>query len=146
MTYYISRDAALNFDMSINADPDKIEAITEGMALYAEYIKQIPTAVIIDNIIAAVQRLRANLAVPNKHIDYGIRLAIQTIRNFDPKLPHYAPLETKSAKWIQSNDGIPFCPICRRDSANGQKTPFCAYCGTHMVSITPETPTLPENA
>ena len=42
MTDYISRDAALNFDMSINADPDKIQAITEGMALYAEYLKQIP--------------------------------------------------------------------------------------------------------
>lgn len=100
----------------------------------------------LDEAVAALEALRSRTAIYNRHTDYGISLAIQTIRNFDPKLPHYEPFETKSAKWIQSNDGIPFCPICRRDSANRQKTPFCAYCGTHMVTERQRPPTLPENA
>ena len=45
MTDYISREAALNFEMEIEADPDEIQAITKGMALYSEYIKSIPAAV-----------------------------------------------------------------------------------------------------
>lgn len=44
MDDYISREAALNFEMEIEAEPDEIQAITKGMALYADYIKSIPAA------------------------------------------------------------------------------------------------------
>ena len=44
MTDYISREDALNFEMEIEADPEEIQAISKGMALYAEYIKSIPAA------------------------------------------------------------------------------------------------------
>ena len=44
MTEYIEREAALEFEMEVEADPDDIQAITNGMALYAEYIKTIPVA------------------------------------------------------------------------------------------------------
>lgn len=44
MTDYISREDALNFEMEIEADPEEIQAITKGMALYGEYIKSIPAA------------------------------------------------------------------------------------------------------
>lgn len=44
MDDYISREAALNFEMEIEADPDEIQAITKGMALYSEHIKSIPFA------------------------------------------------------------------------------------------------------
>ena len=42
MVEYISRDEALNFEAEISANVEKIQAITEGMALYAEHIKAIP--------------------------------------------------------------------------------------------------------
>ena len=38
----IDRDAALNFELQAEADPDEIQAITKGMALYAEHIKSLP--------------------------------------------------------------------------------------------------------
>lgn len=41
---YISREAALNFEMSVECSPDEIQGVTDGMALYAEYIKQLPAA------------------------------------------------------------------------------------------------------
>ena len=44
MTEYISREAALNFEAEIDADPAEIQAISRGMALYAEHIKALPAA------------------------------------------------------------------------------------------------------
>lgn len=44
MTDYISREAAMNFELSVKADPAEIQAITKGMALYAEHISSIPAA------------------------------------------------------------------------------------------------------
>ena len=41
---YIKREDALCFEMEIEADPEEIQAITKGMALYGEYIKSIPAA------------------------------------------------------------------------------------------------------
>lgn len=48
MTDYISREDALNFEMEIEADPDEIQAISKGMALYGEYIKSIPAAEVME--------------------------------------------------------------------------------------------------
>lgn len=48
MTDYISRDAALNFEMEIEADPDEIDAISKGMALMSEYIKGLPAADVVE--------------------------------------------------------------------------------------------------
>jgi len=45
---YISREAALNFEMSVECSPDEIQGITDGMALYAEYIKQLPEADVVE--------------------------------------------------------------------------------------------------
>ena len=44
MDEYISREKALNFEAEIDADPDEIQAISRGMALYAEHIKALPAA------------------------------------------------------------------------------------------------------
>ena len=44
MTEYIDREAALNFEMDIEANPEDIQAISTGMSMYAEYIKTIPAA------------------------------------------------------------------------------------------------------
>ena len=48
MTEYISREEALNFELEVEADPEDIKAITKGMALYAEYIKSIPAADVVE--------------------------------------------------------------------------------------------------
>lgn len=48
MDDYISREAALNFEMEIEADPEEIQAITKGMALYADYIKKVPAANVVE--------------------------------------------------------------------------------------------------
>lgn len=48
MTEYISREEALNFELEIEAKPDDIQAITKGMALYAEHIKNIPAADVVE--------------------------------------------------------------------------------------------------
>ena len=45
---YISREAALNFEMSVECSPDEIQGVTDGMALYAEYIKQLPEADVVE--------------------------------------------------------------------------------------------------
>lgn len=47
MAEYIKRSDALNFEMEIEADPDEIQAITKGMALYGEHIKRVPAANVI---------------------------------------------------------------------------------------------------
>jgi len=44
MEEYISRERALNFDMSIDCDPGDLEKIMEGMARYTEYLKRVPAA------------------------------------------------------------------------------------------------------
>lgn len=44
MNDYISREAALNFEAEITAAPSEIQAISQGMSLYAEHIKAIPAA------------------------------------------------------------------------------------------------------
>ena len=80
--------------------------------------------------IAALEALRGRVAIYNRHTDYGIRLAIQTLKNLAPGAERYQREERK-ARWIMSNDGVPFCPICRHDAH--EKTPFCAWCGTRMV-------------
>lgn len=48
MTEYISREEALNFELEIEAKPEDIQAITKGMALYADYIKSIPAADVVE--------------------------------------------------------------------------------------------------
>ena len=48
MTDYISREDALNFEIEIEADPEEIQAITKGMALYGEYIKSIPAVEVVE--------------------------------------------------------------------------------------------------
>ena len=48
MTEYISREEALNFELEIEAKPEDIQAITKGMALYADYIKSIPVADVVE--------------------------------------------------------------------------------------------------
>lgn len=45
---YIKREDALNFEMEIEADPEEIQAISKGMALYGEYIKSIPAADVVE--------------------------------------------------------------------------------------------------
>lgn len=133
---YITKNDALNFEISIDSTPERIQLIMEGMAFYSDYLKNLEPikAITIDEAINVLKQLRNNHTILNKQVDYGIRLAIQAIRNIDPKLPHYEPLETKSSHWIMSNEGTPFCPICRADSPSHQKTPFCPYCGTHMTN------------
>lgn len=42
MADYINRDDALTFEMEIEADMDEIQPITKGMALYGDYLKQLP--------------------------------------------------------------------------------------------------------
>lgn len=37
----ISREEALNFELSIDSDFDEIQGITKGMALYADYLKKL---------------------------------------------------------------------------------------------------------
>lgn len=48
MTEYINREAALEFEMEIEADPDDIQAISTGMSMYAEHIKSIPSADVVE--------------------------------------------------------------------------------------------------
>ena len=44
MKEYITREDALNLEAEITAAPSEIQAISQGMALYAEHIKAIPAA------------------------------------------------------------------------------------------------------
>ena len=44
---YISRDDALNFEMDIEASPEDIQAISTGMSLMSEYIKQLSSVSIV---------------------------------------------------------------------------------------------------
>lgn len=53
MIDYISRDEALNFDSSIESELDHILDVCKGMALYANHIKEIPTADVRENIYGA---------------------------------------------------------------------------------------------
>ena len=44
MKDYIEREAALNFETKITANPADIQAISQGMSLYAKHIADIPAA------------------------------------------------------------------------------------------------------
>lgn len=46
MKEYISKEDSLNFEMEIEATQEDIQSITEGMSIYAEYIKNLPTVTI----------------------------------------------------------------------------------------------------
>lgn len=46
MKEYILKEDALNFEMEIEATQEDIQSITEGMSIYAEYIKNLPTVTI----------------------------------------------------------------------------------------------------
>lgn len=48
MKEYIPREDALNFETKITAAPSDIQAISQGMALYAEHIKAIPAADVVE--------------------------------------------------------------------------------------------------
>lgn len=48
MDDYIRREDALNFEMDIDADPEDIQAITNGMAIMSEYIKTLPAADVVE--------------------------------------------------------------------------------------------------
>lgn len=48
MKEYIPREDALNFETKITAAPSEIQAISQGMALYAEHIKAIPAADVVE--------------------------------------------------------------------------------------------------
>lgn len=48
MTDYIEREAALNFETKITAAPSEIQAISQGMALYAKHIADIPAADVVE--------------------------------------------------------------------------------------------------
>lgn len=48
MIDYIKRSDALNFDMSIECEPDELSAVMEGMARVMDYIKQIPVADVVE--------------------------------------------------------------------------------------------------
>ena len=48
MKEYIPREDALNFETKITADPADIQAISQGMSLYAEHIKAIPAADVVE--------------------------------------------------------------------------------------------------
>lgn len=43
----IERAKALDFEMEIEAPPDLIQAIMDGMTIYMDYIKQIPAAEVV---------------------------------------------------------------------------------------------------
>lgn len=45
---YIKRADALNFDMSIECEPDEVLAVMEGIARVLDYIKQIPAADVVE--------------------------------------------------------------------------------------------------
>ena len=42
MREYISRDLALNFETSVECEPENLSSVMEGMARYAEYLKGLP--------------------------------------------------------------------------------------------------------
>ena len=46
MAKYISKDDAINFEMEVDAELDEIQPITKGMALYSEYLEQLPAITI----------------------------------------------------------------------------------------------------
>lgn len=48
MKEYIPREDALNFETKISADPAEIQAISQGMALYAKHIADIPAADVVE--------------------------------------------------------------------------------------------------
>ena len=50
MTDYISREAALNFEMEIEASPEEIQAISKGMAIMSEHIKALPAADVVERL------------------------------------------------------------------------------------------------
>lgn len=43
MKEYISKDDALNFEMEVELEYNDIQKITEGMSIYAEYLKSLPS-------------------------------------------------------------------------------------------------------
>lgn len=48
MKEYIPREDALNFELSVTAAPSEFQAISQGMSLYAEHIKAIPAADVVE--------------------------------------------------------------------------------------------------
>lgn len=116
MDDYISREAALNFEMEIEADPDEIQAITKGMALYADYIKKVPAADVVGSSL----------------YDHAIRHAVRL------------SMECKTGKWteivrygLSSQRAICECSVCNKNAwvydDIKRRFKYCPNCGARMV-------------
>lgn len=119
MVEYISREAALNFEMEIEADPDEIQAITKGMALYADYIKTVPAADVVPR--ADYEGMENTVYLLNKAI-------------MDKALA-----EQKTGKWKRENlvatvggtYSVVRCSECKAQFPFWE-TNFCPNCGAVM--------------
>lgn len=111
MSDYISREEALNFELSVEADPEDIQAITKGMALYAEHIKNIPAAEVVGRPL----------------YDHAIRHAVRL------------STERKIGKWSRENlvatvggtYSVVRCSECKAQFPFWE-TKFCPNCGADM--------------
>lgn len=110
MSDYISREAALNFETSVECKPERLEAVMEGMAIYGEYLKELPTA----NVVTWWQLKKA--------------WAIATA-NVDPVV---------HGKWIEDgyNHYKAVCSECGEPcgtyAMNNPRDRFCKWCGAKM--------------
>lgn len=101
MTDYISREAALNFEMEIEASPEDIAALSHGMALMSEYIKWLPAADVVE------QKHGKWIPHPNKE---SREWDVCTVCRIGSKRREYGtnPNGTEYVKEF----GWPFCPNC----------------------------------
>lgn len=131
---YISREEALNFELSVEAEPEDIQAITKGMALYADYIKKIPVADVVE--------CSTFMQVVWER-DVAISQLAEIGKGFGEKMGDV--VVKKTGKWIEitryglnSQRAICECSLCKNnawvyDDAK-RRFKFCPNCGARMVT------------
>lgn len=118
---YISREEALNFELEVEAEPEDIQAITKGMALYADYIKKIPVADVVE--------CSTFMQVVWER-DVAISQLAEIGKGFGEKMDDVA--KRKRGEWEFDNPITAdyMCSVCL--GRNDVCTPFCSNCGADM--------------
>ena len=109
MVKMISRDDALNFEMTVTANPDEMGAMLKGMRLYMDYLKKLPFVDLFCE--------RGN-----------------TKSSFNPVV-----ITTPQGEWISEGENIWSCSVCGEEfGLDDDESPYengyyyCPCCGAKM--------------
>lgn len=102
MTDYISREDALNFEISVEMEPEELKPFMAGMSWYGDHIKNLPSA--------DVEPVVRGEWIKMSDVD-GVYWACSECGEDIPRIAHFNPQFDLFPK-LKSIEKTSFCPNC----------------------------------